>query len=71
MQAAFETALAEVEDMDGYVANENGSGDRIRQVHIDDVIFFQAQDGTLIVMKIKQLATDNAGSVIFELKTIN
>ncbi|GHA47641.1 hypothetical protein GCM10007103_30780 [Salinimicrobium marinum] len=71
MQAAFDTALAEVEDMDGYVANENGPGDRIRQVKVDDVIFFQAQDGTLIVMKINQLATDNAGSVIFEMKTVN
>ncbi|WP_424495342.1 hypothetical protein [Salinimicrobium sp. GXAS 041] len=71
MQAAFETALAEVEDMDGYVANENGPGDRIRQVEVDDVIFFKAQDGTLIVMKINQLATDNAGSVVFELKTVN
>lgn len=71
MQTAFETALAEVEDMDGYVANENGPGDRIRQVKVDDVIFFEAGDGRLAVMKITQIATDASGSVLFELKLVN
>lgn len=68
---AYQTALAEVEDMEGYVENENGPGDRIRQVKQDDVIFFEAEDGTLVVFKINQLATESSGSVIFEMKTAN
>lgn len=68
---AYQTALTEVEDMDGYVEKENGPGDRIRQVKQDDVIFFETDDGILIVMKINQLATESSGSVIFEIKTAN
>lgn len=68
---AYQNALAEVANMDGYVENENGPGDRIRQVKQDDVIFFEAEDGTLVVFKINQLATETSGSVIFEMKTAN
>lgn len=71
MQSSFETALAEVEDMDGYVENENGPGDRIRKVKVDDVIFFQTGDGRVVAMKITQLANDTSGSVKFDLKTVN
>ncbi len=71
MQSSFETARAEVEDMDGYVANENGPGDRIRQVKVDDVIFFQTGDGSVVAMKITQLANDASGSVKFDLKIVN
>ncbi|MDT0677968.1 hypothetical protein [Autumnicola musiva] len=71
LNEAYQSALAEVEQMDGYVENENGPGDRIRQVKQDDVIFFEAEDGTLIVFKVNQLATETSGSVIFEMKTAN
>jgi hypothetical protein len=71
LSEAYQNALAEVEDMPGYVENENGPGDRIRRVKQDDVIFFEVEDGTLIVFKINQLATETSGSVIFEMKTAN
>jgi len=71
LSEAYQTALGEVEDMPGYVENENGPGDRIRRVKQDDVIFFEAEDGTLIVFKVNQLATETSGSVIFEMKKAN
>ena len=71
LREAYQTALAEIEDMPGYVENENGPGDRIRRVKQDDVIFFEAEDSTLVVFKVNQLATETSGSVIFEMKTAN
>lgn len=68
---AYQTSFAEVADMAGYFENENGPGDRIRQIKQGDVIFFQAENGTLVVLKMTQLAEETSDSVIFEMKTVN
>lgn len=70
LSQAYQTAVAEVANMDDYVANENGPGDRIRQVKVGDVIFFETESGTQVALKITQLAEGTSDSVTFEMKTV-